>query len=141
MNHTPTELTDALGTVHRPASGEARIVSLVPSLTELVCDMGLTANLVGRTGFCIHPRETLRAVTKVGGTKDVKLDLVRELAPTHLIVNIDENRRETVEELVEGLADGMLEGTVCPADSEGARLYAAAAFAAFRYTKESSDEQ
>lgn len=99
MNHTPTELTDALGTVHRPASGEARIVSLVPSLTELVCDMGLAANLVGRTGFCIHPRETLRAVTKVGGTKDVKLDLVRELAPTHLIVNIDENRRETVEEL------------------------------------------
>ncbi|MBC9072414.1 ABC transporter substrate-binding protein [Thauera sp. CAU 1555] len=99
MNHTPTELTDALGTQHRPASGEARIVSLVPSLTELVCDMGLAANLVGRTGFCIHPRETLRAVTKVGGTKDVKLDLVRELAPTHLIVNIDENRRETVEEL------------------------------------------
>ena len=99
MNYTPTELTDALGTVHRPASGEARIVSLVPSLTELVCDMGLAANLVGRTGFCIHPRETLRAVTKVGGTKDVKLDLVRELAPTHLIVNIDENRRETVEEL------------------------------------------
>lgn len=52
-----------------------------------------------------------------------------------------EARGETVEELVEGLADGMLEGTVCPAGGEGVRLYAAAAFAAFRYMKENRDEQ
>lgn len=94
-------LTDALGACHRPAEGPVRIVSLVPSLTELVCDLGLTDRLVGRTGFCIHPRETLKRIPKVGGTKDVKLDVVRELAPTHLIANIDENRRETVEELAE----------------------------------------
>jgi len=92
-------LTDALGTRHQPAEGPLRIVSLVPSLTELVCDLGLADVLVGRTGFCIHPREMLKPIPKVGGTKDVKLDVLRELAPTHLIVNIDENRREVVEEL------------------------------------------
>lgn len=99
MTEPVDEFTDALGTVHRPAKGEVRIVSLVPSLTELICDLGLAAQLVGRTGFCIHPRQTLRTVPKVGGTKDVKIDRVRALAPTHLIVNIDENRRETVEAL------------------------------------------
>lgn len=92
-------LCDALGTEHRPAGEDFRIVSLVPSLTELVCDLGLADRLVGRTGFCVHPREVLKPVPKVGGTKDVKIDVVRELAPTHVIVNIDENRRETVDEL------------------------------------------
>jgi len=86
---------DAAGTVHAPARGEVRIVSLVPSITELVCDLGLAGALVGRTGFCVHPREVTRRIPKVGGTKDVDLDRVRALAPTHVIVNIDENRRET----------------------------------------------
>lgn len=90
---------DAIGTVHPPASGTPRIVSLVPSITELLCDLGLSDQLVGRTGFCIHPRETLRRVPKVGGTKDVKLEVMRALAPTHVIANIDENRRETVDVL------------------------------------------
>ena len=92
-------LVDAAGRTHRPADGAVRIVCLVPSITELVCELGLADALVGRTGFCIHPRETLRAIPKVGGTKDVNVARVRELAPTHLIVNIDENRREAVEEL------------------------------------------
>ncbi|QID19690.1 ABC transporter substrate-binding protein [Nitrogeniibacter mangrovi] len=76
-----------------------RIVSLVPSITELLWDLGLGAALVGRTGFCIHPREALRGVAKVGGTKDVKLDRLRALAPTHVIVNIDENPRAVAEAL------------------------------------------
>lgn len=76
-----------------------RIVSLVPSLTELLCDLGLREQLVGRTGFCIHPREALRDVPKVGGTKDVRIERVRALAPTHLVVNVDENDREAVEQL------------------------------------------
>jgi len=78
-----------------------RIVSLVPSLTELVCALGLADRLVGRTGFCVHPRETVRRVPKVGGTKTVKLEAVRALAPTHVILNMDENRRETAEALAE----------------------------------------
>ena len=88
--------TDALGTVHPVAGRDARIVSLVPSITELLFDLELGAQVVGRTGFCIHPREALRDVPKVGGTKDVDLDRLRALAPTHVIVNIDENRREQV---------------------------------------------
>jgi ABC-type Fe3+-hydroxamate transport system substrate-binding protein len=92
-------LVDAVGQRHAPAGSAARIVSLVPSLTELVCDLGLAANLVGRTGFCVHPRERLRRVPKVGGTKDVDLGRLRALKPTHVIVNIDENRRDTVDEI------------------------------------------
>lgn len=92
---------DALGREHSPFDGVPRIVSLVPSLTELICDLGLADRLVGRTGFCVHPREVLRHVPKVGGTKDVKLDVVLKLAPTHLIADIDENRREAVEAIME----------------------------------------
>lgn len=76
-----------------------RIVSLVPSLTELVCALGLSDRLVGRTGFCIHPRDAVRSIPKVGGTKDVNLDKVRALAPTHVVLNVDENRKETADEL------------------------------------------
>ncbi len=112
-------LTDAVGTRHRPADGPARIVSLVPSLTELVCDLGLVDQLVGRTGFCIHPRETLKPIAKVGGTKDVKLDVVRALAPTHLIVNIDENRRETVDELAESVPNVIVTHPCRPEDNIG----------------------
>ena len=89
-------LRDAIGTEHLPYADQPRIVSLVPSLTELICDLGLIANLVGRTGFCVHPREALRTIAKVGGTKDVNVARVRELSPTHLIADIDENTREQV---------------------------------------------
>jgi len=94
-----TGLVDAVGVLHGPIAGAARIVSLVPSITELLVDLELGDQLVGRTGFCIHPRAALRTVTKVGGTKDVKLDVVRALAPTHVIVNVDENPREVAEAL------------------------------------------
>lgn len=90
---------DALGTLHPVAGTGSRIVSLVPSITELVCDLGLTPQLVGRTGFCIHPKRELKPVPKVGGTKDVDLDHVRRLNPTHVILNLDENRRETADAL------------------------------------------
>jgi ABC-type Fe3+-hydroxamate transport system substrate-binding protein len=92
-------LADAIGIVHRPAPGDFRIVSLVPSITELVCDLGLAERLVGRTGFCVHPRERLRRIPKVGGTKDIDVGKLRRLGPTHVIVNVDENRRETVDEI------------------------------------------
>lgn len=96
-----SNLTDAAGTVHQAAGADARIVCLVPSITELICDLGLAHQLVGRTGFCIHPWETVRRIPKVGGTKDVRIDRIRELAPTHAIMNIDENRRETAAQLAE----------------------------------------
>lgn len=110
-------LIDAVGSRIAPAGEDARIVCLVPSLTELLCDLGLAGQLVGRTGFCIHPREALRAVPKVGGTKDVKLDAIRALAPTHVIVNIDENRRETVEALAAFVPEIIVTHPCAPADN------------------------
>ncbi|HEU4852590.1 MAG TPA: helical backbone metal receptor [Telluria sp.] len=89
---------DAIGQRHAPAP-DARIVSLVPSVTELLCTLGLAPQLVGRTGFCIHPAELVASIPKVGGTKDVNLDKLRRLAPTHVVVNIDENEKPTVDEI------------------------------------------
>ena len=80
-------------------SADPRIVCLVPSITELLCDLGLSEQLVGRTGFCIHPWEVVREIPKVGGTKDVLMDRVRELEPTHVVVNVDENLKEDAETL------------------------------------------
>ena len=76
-----------------------RIASLVPSLTELAFALGLGDFMVGRTGFCVRPDPAVRALPKVGGTKDVDLERLRALAPTHVLVNIDENRRDAVEAL------------------------------------------
>ena len=90
--------TDAVGTRHAVAPG-ARIVSLVPSITEMLCDFGLAPQLVGRTGFCIHPRALVASIAKVGGTKDVNLDKIRQLAPSHVIVNIDENTKPVADAL------------------------------------------
>jgi len=110
---------DAVGTEHAVAGSDARIVSLVPSVTELLCDLGLAAQLVGRTGFCIHPREVVRDIPKVGGTKDVNLDRIRELAPTHLVVNIDENEKETVEELARSVPSVIVTHPLAPEDNLG----------------------
>ena len=82
--------------MHRRTPLSPRIASLVPSLTELVVELGLGAHLVARTGFCIHPREALQGVPKVGGTKDVNLAKLERLRPTHVLVNVDENRLDTV---------------------------------------------
>lgn len=94
-------LTDALGTSHvRVTAGDdVRIVSLVPSLTELLCDLGLGERVVGRTGFCIHPADQVKRIPKIGGTKSVNIEKIRRLAPTHLVVNVDENEKLTVEAL------------------------------------------
>lgn len=78
-----------------------RIASLVPSLTETMIVLGLKPWLVARTGLCVEPRGSVGDVPKIGGTKDVDLARLRELRPTHVVVNIDENRRDTVEALRE----------------------------------------
>lgn len=78
-----------------------RIASLVPSATETLAALGLAPWLVARTGFCIHPAALVRSIPKVGGTKDVNLAKLKRLAPSHVVVNVDENRRETAEALRE----------------------------------------
>jgi ABC-type Fe3+-hydroxamate transport system substrate-binding protein len=113
------ELVDAVGVEHAPTDDTARIVSLVPSVTELLCDLGLAGQLVGRTGFCIHPREVVRAIPKVGGTKDVDVGGIRSLAPTHVVVNVDENRRETVEEIAAFVPSIVVTHPLGPLDNPG----------------------
>jgi ABC-type Fe3+-hydroxamate transport system substrate-binding protein len=78
-----------------------RIVSLVPSLTELLFALDLDEAVVGRTGFCVHPRDRVRRVLKVGGTKTVDIEAIRALAPTHVVVNVDENELPTVEAIAQ----------------------------------------
>jgi ABC-type Fe3+-hydroxamate transport system substrate-binding protein len=94
-----------------------RIVSLVPSITELLCDLDLSEQVVGRTGFCIHPWEIVREIPKVGGTKDLKFDRIRELEPTHVVVNVDENRREDAEALAEFIPNVVVTHPLAPRDN------------------------
>ena len=112
-------LVDAIGTVHRAVTaGEApRIVSLVPSVTELICDLGLAHWLVARTGFCIHPAEVLAPIAKVGGTKDVNLGKLRTLQPTHVVVNIDENEKPTVDQIAEFVPHIIVTHPLAPEDN------------------------
>lgn len=99
------------------STGPARIVSLVPSITELICALGLADQLVGRTGFCIHPWETVRTIPKVGGTKDVKLEKVRALEPTHVVVNVDENLEQTAEALAGFVPNVVVTHPLAPRDN------------------------
>lgn len=94
-----------------------RIVSLVPSLTELVCELGLADALVGRTGFCVHPAQVVKRIPKVGGTKDVNLDKVRALEPTHVILNMDENRKETADALARFVPNLVVTHPLAPLDN------------------------
>jgi ABC-type Fe3+-hydroxamate transport system substrate-binding protein len=92
-------ILDAAGVVHRPPGAGFRIVSLVPSITELLFDLGLGEAVVGRTAFCVHPRNRVKAVKSVGGTKKVNFSKLQRLSPTHVIVNVDETPRELAEDM------------------------------------------
>jgi ABC-type Fe3+-hydroxamate transport system substrate-binding protein len=96
-----TTVVDAIGQRHARFAHPAalRIACLVPSITETLFALGLGDKVVARTGFCIHPETDVRDVPKVGGTKDVNVGKLIETEPTHVIVNIDENRKETVDHL------------------------------------------
>ncbi len=76
-----------------------RIISLVPSQTELLFDLGLDKEVVGITKFCVHPNDWFRNKKRVGGTKTVHIDIIRELQPDLIIANKEENRKEQIEEL------------------------------------------
>ena len=89
---------DFEGTEFQPAH-EARIVSLVPSLTELLFDLGLGTHLVGRTHYCVHPADKLAMVPSLGGTKKIKMDRLAEVDATHVLVNVDENPKELAQEI------------------------------------------
>jgi len=77
-----------------------RIISLVPSQSELLFDLGLNEEVVGITKFCIHPIEKFASCTKVGGTKRLKIDVIRSLKPDLIIGNKEENTRSEIEVLM-----------------------------------------
>lgn len=89
-------LKDPLGneiTLRHPAK---RIVSLVPSQTELLFDLGLDEEVVGITKFCIHPESWFRSKFRVGGTKDFKIDKIKSLQPDLILANKEENIKDTL---------------------------------------------
>ncbi|QBJ88376.1 cobalamin-binding protein [Chryseobacterium gleum] len=79
-----------------------KIVSLVPSITEALFDLGLTENeVIGRTKFCIHPQEKIKNVSVIGGTKNINIEKIKALQPDLIIANKEENVKEQVEALME----------------------------------------
>lgn len=73
-----------------------RIISLVPSLTELVIDLGSGEYLTGRTRFCVHPADQVDDIPIMGGTKNPRLDKIRDANPDYIIANEEENRPEDI---------------------------------------------
>ena len=90
---------DGLGRQLRLAQPPQRIVSLVPSQTELLFDLGLDAEIVGVTKFCLHPSHARTTRTRVGGTKTLMHERIHALAPDLIVANREENRREDIEAL------------------------------------------
>ncbi|MFQ5512485.1 MAG: helical backbone metal receptor, partial [Candidatus Krumholzibacteriia bacterium] len=92
-------LTDALGDELRLAGPPKRIVSLVPSITESLIELGAGGRLVGITGYCVHPAEAVASIAKVGGTKGFSFDRIETLAPDLVIANKEENRKHHIDRL------------------------------------------
>jgi ABC-type Fe3+-hydroxamate transport system substrate-binding protein len=78
-----------------------RIISLVPSQTELLYDLGLDTEVIGITKFCIRPEQWFRSKTRIGGTKQLHLDQIISLKPDLIIANKEENLQEQVEPLMD----------------------------------------
>jgi ABC-type Fe3+-hydroxamate transport system substrate-binding protein len=93
------EYKDQMNQTIRLSASPRRIVSLVPSQTELLYDLGLDEEIIGITKFCIHPKEWFKSKTRVGGTKDISLAKVSKLNPDLLIGNKEENEKENIESL------------------------------------------
>ena len=76
-----------------------RIISVVPSQTELLYHLHLNAEVVGITKFCVHPTEWFRSKTRIGGTKNVDIPKIKSLQPHLIIANKEENIQAQIEEL------------------------------------------
>lgn len=94
-------IRDGLGRKVVLGSPPQRIVSLVPSITETIIELGARGRLVGITNYCIHPAPLVRGIAKVGGTKGFSPEKIDELRPDLVIANKEENRRHQIERLRE----------------------------------------
>lgn len=93
-------LTDQLGRAVTLINKPHRIISVVPSQTELLYSLGLDAEVAAITKFCIHPVDQVKHKLKIGGTKQLDLPLIRSLNPDLIIANKEENDRTQLEELM-----------------------------------------
>ncbi len=93
------ECIDQLGTKHRFENYPKRIISLVPSQTELLHYLGLENEVIGITKFCVHPNDWFRNKTRIGGTKNVNVEAVKVLQPDLIIANKEENVKAQIEAL------------------------------------------
>ena len=93
------EFQDQLGRIINLTNHPTRIISLVPSQTELLFDLGLETEVIGITKFCVHPRHWFRSKTRVGGTKTLNTAIIDSLRPDLIIANKEENTREEIESL------------------------------------------
>lgn len=93
---TYTDMTGRMVDIPFPPK---RIVSVVPSQTELLYDLGLDDEVVGITKFCVHPNQWFRTKKRIGGTKTLHIDAIKQLQPDLIIANKEENTREQIEEL------------------------------------------
>ena len=90
---------DHLGNTIELSETPKRIISIVPSQTELLFDLGLNEEIVGITKFCIHPKELVKGKTRVGGTKTIDIGKIRSLKPDLIIGNKEENDQSQIIEL------------------------------------------
>ena len=88
--------TDQLGRKLEFLKTPIKIISVVPSQTELLFDLGLDIEITGITKFCVHPKEWLKTKTIVGGTKNLNIDKIRKLNPDLILANKEENNKEDI---------------------------------------------
>lgn len=93
------KIVDQTGHYFELAEKPHRIISVVPSQTELLFDLGLNDEVIGVTKFCIHPNSWWKEKTRVGGTKNLSIAKIRELKPDLIIANKEENNKEQIEVL------------------------------------------
>jgi ABC-type Fe3+-hydroxamate transport system substrate-binding protein len=91
--------TDQLSRSIEISAQPKRIISVVPSQTELLYDLGLREEVIGITKFCVHPEEWFKTKARIGGTKQLNIQKIKELKPDLIIANKEENRKDDIEEL------------------------------------------
>ena len=94
------KFTDQMNREIRLVSTPKRIISLVPSQTELLFDLGLDKEVVGITKFCVHPNNWYRNKTRVGGTKNINFEQIDKLKPDIIIANKEENTESEIKQLM-----------------------------------------
>ncbi|MCY7409412.1 MAG: helical backbone metal receptor [Chitinophagales bacterium] len=93
-------LKDQLGREIQFPFPPKKIISIVPSQTELLFDLGLESEIIGITKFCIHPKEKVKGKIKVGGTKNLNIEKIKSLNPDLIIANKEENEEQQIKELM-----------------------------------------